>query len=188
MKSKKINVSNILFFVFIILLIIPQTRTPIQVWLHKGISLIKQSTIIEKSERQRVDNTNWRLITTDNQELDFQTIQGKVIFINFWATWCPPCIAEMPSIQELYSDYKEQVVFLFITNDDIEKIETFMVNHNYNFEIYRPLNSPPSQLSTRSIPRTFIINKKGEIVVDETGAVNWNSEKVREQLDRLILE
>ncbi|GAB4162807.1 MAG: hypothetical protein Tsb0033_22210 [Winogradskyella sp.] len=120
--------------------------------------------------------------------IDFKSTQGKVVFINFWATWCPPCIAEMPSINSLYNDYKDKVVFLLITNDDFKKIELFKDKNNFNFEVLHPFNEIPKELSTNSIPRTFILNKRGEIVVDESGAVNWNSENVRQQINELLLE
>ena len=108
--------------------------------------------------------------------------------MNFWATWCPPCIAEMPSIQALYNDYNENVVFLFVTNDDFEIVNKFKTKKGFNFKVYQPINEVPENLMTRSIPRTFIINKAGEIVVDESGAVDWNSQKVRQQFDQLLSE
>ena len=110
------------------------------------------------------------------------------MLINFWATWCPPCIAEMPSLQTLYNDYNEKVVFLFVTHDDFEAVEKFKIQREFNFEVFNPITEIPSELKTSSIPRTFVINKNGEIVIDESGAVNWNSDKVRKQLNNLLLE
>ncbi len=130
----------------------------------------------------------WMQFFTPAESLDFKETEGKVVFINFWATWCPPCIAEMPSIQELYNDYSDKVVFLFVTSDDFEIVEKFKTKKGFNFEVFKPLNEIPKALETRSIPRTFIINRKGEIVVDESGAVDWNSEDVRSQLDQLLSE
>ena len=108
--------------------------------------------------------------------------------INFWATWCPPCIAEMPSLQALYDDYSDKVEFLFVTNEDFKTVDTFKKKKDFNFEVYNPVGTIPQSLQTSSIPRTFIINKKGEIVVDESGAVDWNSTTVRGQLDQLLSE
>jgi thiol-disulfide isomerase/thioredoxin len=94
----------------------------------------------------------------------------------------------MPSLQSLYDDYNDDVVFLFVTSDDFEKVNKFKVKNEFNFKTYKPLNKGPEALATSSIPRTFVINKNGEIVIDESGALDWNSEKVRKQLDRLIAE
>ena len=187
MKSK-INKTNIIFLIIIILLIIPKTRVALQVFMHKGLSFVNQSSLIEESERKTVSYDNWLLMSEDNEVLNFTEIQGKVVLVNFWATWCPPCIAEMPSFQKLYHDYKDKVVFLFVTNEDFDRVAKFKENKGYNFKIYNPLKESPKTLKTSIIPRTFIINKKGEIVVNESGAVNWNSDKVRNQLDQLLSE
>ena len=179
---------NIVFLIFIAILIIPQTRQPIQVLLHKGLSYINQSSLIDKENRTVVTYSKWELISDTNTRLDFRDTEGKVIFINFWATWCPPCIAEMPSLQDLYTDYNEKVVFLFVTSDDFQTVQRFKSKKGFNFKVYQSLNEIQETLTTVSIPRTFVINKKGEIVIDESGAIDWNSDSVRSQLELLISE
>ncbi|SHG39960.1 TlpA family protein disulfide reductase [Winogradskyella jejuensis] len=183
---KRIKKSNIIFIVILILLILPQTRTPIQVLLHKGIALINPVSAIEKNERVKIDNYNWQLITEEGETINLNQFKGKVILINFWATWCPPCIAEMPSLQKLYDKYEGKVEFLFVTNDPIEKIEAFKAKNNYTFPVYQIDSYPPNQLTTKSIPRTLIINKKGEIVMDKSGAVDWFNSKVQQQIELLL--
>ena len=187
-NRNKTKTYRIIGLIIIVLLIIPRTREPIQVLLHKGMSYINKSTLIDRAERINVNNANWKLLSNTNESLDFTSTNGKVVFINFWATWCPPCIAEMPSLQALYDDYKDDVVFLFVTSDDFETVKKFKLKKQFTFEVFQPLNKVPIELTTRSIPRTFIINKNGDIVVDESGAVNWNSETVRSQLDILLSE
>jgi thiol-disulfide isomerase/thioredoxin len=187
MKSK-LTQRNIVFLIVIVLFIIPQTRKPIQVLLHKGLSYINQSSLIAKEERLAVGYTNWKLKSDVNTTFDFEETKGKVVFINFWATWCPPCIAEMPSLQTLYTDYNNEVVFLFVTSDDFETVERFKLKKGFNFKVFKPLNEVPEALTTRSIPRTFVINKSGNIVIDESGAIDWNSETVRRQLELLLSE
>ncbi|RCW91208.1 TlpA family protein disulfide reductase [Winogradskyella arenosi] len=187
-KSKKEKVYNISFIVIILLLLIPQTRMPLQVVLHKGLSYIKSSSMIEEEQQIQLDDLNWILKEEDGNTINFSRTKGKVVLINFWATWCPPCIAEMPSLQALYEDYGDEVVFLFVTNDAIETVEAFKEKRGFNFKSVQPITKPPQGLLTSSIPRTLIINKYGAIVVDETGAVNWNSASVRAQLDALLAE
>ncbi len=188
MKITKSKRNNIIFLVIIALLIIPQSRQPLQVLLHKGMSYINQSSLIDEADRTAVAYSNWELKSDTNTTLDFNETEGKVVFINFWATWCPPCIAEMPSLQALYEDYNDKVVFLFVTSDDFETVEKFKTKKGFNFEVFKPLNEVPQELTSRSIPRTFIINRKGEIVVDESSAIDWNSKSVRSQLDQLLSE
>ena len=94
----------------------------------------------------------------------------------------------MPSLQALYNDYNDKVVFLFVTSDNFKTVEQFKTKKGFDFLVFNPLNEIPDELKTGSIPRTFVINKQGEIVVDESGAIDWNSETVRNQLDNLLSE
>ena len=186
--KNKLTKRNILFVSVIALLLIPKTRQQIQIVLHKGLSFINQSTMIEKTNRRKITYQNWRLISDTGDQLNLLDLKGKVVFINFWATWCPPCIAEMKSLDQLYNEYNESVVFLYITNDDLITVEKFKDRNSYSFKVFNPINEIPEELVTRSIPRTFIIDKNGEIIVDEKGAINWYSETVKEQLNKLLKE
>lgn len=187
MTIKKPKVSNIIIVIIFLLIIIPQTRQPIQVFLHKGLAMFSPSEISE-SDRERLNNYNWKLQSLDGFNYDFKEAEGKVILINFWATWCPPCIAEMPSIQKLYNDYGDKIELLLVSQEEESIIEKFLNKHDYTFKIHRPISDIPQELKTRSIPRTFVIDKDGNIIMDKTGAANWNSEMVRSTLDRLLAE
>ena len=117
----------------------------------------------------------------------FSEAKGKVIVINFWATWCPPCIAEMPALEALYEVFKDkEVVFLFVSNEEEEVISNFIDKNEYHFPVYSSLTSYPETFNVTAIPRTFVLDKEGYIVVDKTGAANWNSETVRQQIEALI--
>jgi thiol-disulfide isomerase/thioredoxin len=185
MKKPKLNTSNIIFVIVILLLIIPQTRQPIQIFLQKGLALFGPS-IIDESDREVLTDYNWELVNQSGETYDFNEAKGQVVLINFWATWCPPCIAEMPSLEALFASYKDDVVFLFVSNEDPKVISKFMTKNNYSFHYYLPKSTNPKLFDVSGIPRTFIIDKKGQIVVDKTGAANWNSDGVRNQLDALL--
>ena len=187
MKLSKSQISNLVFLVVITILIIPQTRKPIQVFINKGFALISPS--IEKKENQTtLKSYEWKLKDKNGNIFDFESVKGKVVFINFWATWCPPCIAEMPSIQNLYTDYKDKVEFLLVTNDPYSEINEFLSKNNYDFKILRPVTFNTSVFDVSTIPRTFLIDKTGRIIIDETGVANWNSDKVRLVIDNLLKE
>lgn len=185
MKKPKLNTGNIIFLIVILLLIIPQTRQPIQVFLHKGLALIGPSTVAE-DKREQVAHYNWELISDTGDVYNFNEAQGKVVLINFWATWCPPCIAEMPSLDALYESFKDKVVFLFVSNESQETISNFITKNNYGFKVHTPKTAYPKPFDASAIPRTYVIDKKGFIVIDKTGAANWNSDGVRSQLDDLL--
>lgn len=182
----KSKIKNILFLVIIAVLIIPQTRKPIQVFLQKGVLLINKPSIESKDTSTILTDYNWKLIDGNDTLYNLQQAKGKVILINFWATWCPPCIAEMPSLQKLYNDYNDKVVFLFVTNEELSEINPFLVKKQYTFEVYRPISNYPAVFDVTSIPRTFLIDKEGHIIIDESGATNWNSDTVRNTIDNLL--
>jgi len=187
MKISKSQRNNLIFLAVIALLIIPQTRQPIQVILHKGLSLFGPS-VIDSEDRTVLDSYNWQLEDIKGNKFNYASTQGKAVLINFWATWCPPCIAEMPSLEKLHNDYKDKIVFLFVSNEDEEKISKFVIKNKYNFNVYKPKSEYPKYFNVRSIPRTFLIDKNGFIVIDKTGASNWNSNKVRAIIDQLLAE
>ncbi|WP_040279902.1 TlpA family protein disulfide reductase [Psychroserpens damuponensis] len=187
-QPKRFKISNIIFIVIIALLIIPQTRQPIQVFLQKGIAMFVKPSVIDTSERLKLTSYNWSLKDLEGETFDFSSAEGKVIVINFWATWCPPCIAEMPSLDQLYQHYKsnDDVVFLFVSNEDTELINNFITNKSYSFNAYQSLTNYPQEFDVTSIPRTYVISKKGEIVIDKSGAADWNSDTVISTIDELL--
>lgn len=185
MKLTKAHKKNLIYLVIAALFIIPQTRTPIQVFINKGLALFGPS-VIESSERQHIDFTKWMLVSKDNEVLNFEDLKGKVVFINFWATWCPPCIAELPSMQKLYDDYKDKVEFVFVSDETQIVVQEFLYKKGYTLKVYRPRTNYPEFFNINGIPRTFLIDRNGDIIIDKTGAANWNSNTVRETIDGLL--
>ncbi|WP_418511909.1 TlpA family protein disulfide reductase [Corallibacter sp.] len=183
----KLKTSNIILIVVIVLLIVPQTRKPIQVFLNKGLAMISPS-VTEVSERASVNNYDWKLLDATGAIYNFNDAKNKVVVVNFWATWCPPCIAEMPSLYALYEDYKDEVVFLFVSNESVDTTTKFLRKHQYQIPTFQPKTTIPSVFQVSSIPRTFLIDKKGMIVVDKTGAANWNSKAITSTIDKLLLD
>ncbi|TNJ43166.1 TlpA family protein disulfide reductase [Tamlana fucoidanivorans] len=187
MKISKAQLKNVTFLVIIVLLLIPKTRQSIQILLNKGLALIAPS--VEKDSNQKMLSETdylWNLQSTSGALLHFDDLKGKVILVNFWATWCPPCIAEMPSLEALFQDYKNEVAFVFVSNETHETTKTFLNDKNYSFPSFVPLTEYPKLFNVSSIPRTFLIDKSGHIVIDKTGAANWDSDKVKQTIENLL--
>jgi thiol-disulfide isomerase/thioredoxin len=185
----KKHFSNILFFLFIILLFTPYGM-PVRTFLIKQIAFVTTRILPLENDKEKqvaLKNYDWSLISISGADLNFSELSNKVIIVNFWATWCPPCIAEMPSFQSLYEHYEQddQVIFLFVTTDNRSKVEAFMQKKGYNLPVYFPLSQEPMELSSYSIPATYIIDKRGYVVVDKVGAVDWDSERIIELIDSL---
>ena len=186
MKFLKKNWSNLLFGVFIILMIIPQTRMPIQVFIQRFVSFSPSE--IDKEDRTLLKDYHWNLTQLDSGTINLSQSEGKVVLINFWATWCPPCVAEMPDLQELYDTYGDRVDFYFITNEQPKTINFFLEKKGYDLPVYIQIEQSPQVLESSSLPTTYLISKSGEIVMRKTGAASWNSDSVHEVLDGLLGE
>lgn len=114
--------------------------------------------------------------------INMQQYKGKVLFVNFWATWCKPCVAEMPSIAAVINKMKDQEIeFLFASDEDIDQIADFKSSHDYTFNYVQARNT--TQLNITALPTTYIFDKNGELVFNEMGARNWND---KENIDLLL--
>lgn len=179
-QTLKKNIANIVFVILIGLLVYPPTK------IH-FIRFFSFSPNVEDTPRQKIlKDFNWSLKGLNTKSLNFMELDEQVVFVSFWATWCPPCIAEMPSMKTLYEDYKDKVTFVFITNEPWNKVATFYKKNAYNFPSYHQQNEAPEEFDHTSIPTTYIVSKDRRIVVHEKGAANWNTNGIRKLLDTLI--
>ena len=191
-KSKFGIATDILFVVFLIALLIPQSRMEVMAFVNKAKMLVMQPSVKAADEVVSIADTDYQMTFTDlnGQNFDFSTAKGKVIFLNFWGTWCPPCVAEMPSIQELYNLYKDNpnVAFLMVSTEESDVVKKFINKKGYNFPVYINHYKLPEAFTFSAFPTTFIISKSGKIVIREVGAVNWAGKNMKETLDKLIIE
>ncbi|MDP2415409.1 TlpA disulfide reductase family protein [Daejeonella sp.] len=124
----------------------------------------------------------------DGKTLDLASLKGKVVFINFWATWCPPCVAEMPSVNSLFNKMKnnDNVVFIMVdVENKLKSSEAFMKKNKYDLPVYAPAAYLPEELFTGSLPTTVIINKNGEIIFKHEGMADYNSGETEKLLNDL---
>lgn len=116
-------------------------------------------------------------------------LKGKVVFVNFWATWCPPCIAEMPSIQTLYMKYKdnEQVVFIMVDVDGkYKEASDFMKKNGYTLPVYLPETEVPKEYFAGSMPTTVILDKSGKLAFHHLGAADYSDPEITGFIDKLL--
>ena len=184
MSYIKRNWSNIVILMVIALLAFPQTRLPIQVFVQRLISFSPSE--VELDERSTISDYHWNLKSTQGDIVSFKRAEGKVSLVNFWATWCPPCIAEMPSFQRLYERYGNSVQFYFVSSENPSVISNFLKKKGYTFPVYIQLEEPPSYFAVPSIPKTYLISASGEIVVDKTGVADWDTSAFHSVLDQLL--
>ncbi|GAB5400365.1 MAG: redoxin domain-containing protein [Aureisphaera sp.] len=187
MKSfLKKNWGNLLLLIIIVILFIPQTGMPIKVLLNRYLAFSPSEIPLEKQEV--ISDYHWPLENLNGNELNLTVSTGKVILINSWATWCPPCVAELPSLQNLYDAYGDRVDFYFISSENPATLRRFMDTKGYDLPVYVSGLQTPDALISNSIPTTYVISKSGKIVMHKTGAARWDSDNVTELLEELLLE
>lgn len=186
MKFTKENLWNFTFIILLALLLFTPVGFHARVFVSRIFSM--SPSIADEEEQLILSDYNWQLVELNGKSFDFKAVKGKIVLVNFWATWCPPCVAEMPSLEELHKDYGNQVAFVLIAHDKKEKVKAFLNEKDYGFPVYFEVSSSPDLLSTGTIPTTFIIDKNGKIVVKKTGAANWNSASTRALIENLLKE
>lgn len=113
---------------------------------------------------------------------------GKVVFVNIWGTECPPCRAEMPSIQQLYDRLRDKsdVQFLMVSVDkDAESLQEFLRDEGYTFPVFMPAEAPPRGLADEGIPTTLILDKSGNVHTHHVGYADWSTPAVMQLIDKL---
>lgn len=180
LRSRK-SISNIIFVIAVALLLYSPSRE----WFMRQIAFAPSVKTIDKSEK--LDTYNWNLRGLNTESINFIELENDVVFVNFWATWCPPCRAEMPMIQKLFNDYKDKVAFVFVTTENWNTVEQFFNKNDYDLPVYNSIGLPPNKFTeTNSIPASYLIDKDGHILISKVGAADWNSNKVRSLLDELL--
>ena len=180
---------DIFTVLLIVLIIIPSTRKELRTYASK---VKMHLTSVEKEETQINPGAKNSLILKDpsGKQTNLGAHLNKPVFINFWATWCPPCRAEMPSIQQLYDRYRgnDQVAFLMVSNEEPDVVRGFMEKGGYDFPVYIGQSRSPMKLQSNVLPTTFIISKEGEIVLEKKGSAKWHGDKVTGIIDGLLSE
>ncbi len=137
-------------------------------------------------EETKIASYNYLLEDLEGKQISFTEFEGDVVFVNFWATWCPPCIAEMPDIQSLYEKQKEGVRFAMISLDQDEtKAKEFISRKGFDFPVYFLRSRLPDSYDTHSIPTTYVMDKKGYVKIENHGMAKYNTSKFNQLLDGL---
>ncbi len=119
------------------------------------------------------------LTDLDGRPAGLSDAAGKVLVLNFWATWCGPCVAEMPSLLALLAATADlDVHFAFVTREDPGLVRRFVEKQEVDMPVYILSGEPPECFRSRAIPATFVIDKTGLIAMRHFGAAKWDAESV----------
>lgn len=180
---------NVLFYSLLLLFVF---NTDAKSWLLRQLlstGLFKAE--IKKGEAATVSGNTPSFSYTDatGKQQSTADLKGKVVFINFWATWCPPCRAEMPSLNGLYREFKNdnRFVFLFLNEDeDAGKAKLYLQKQEYTFPLLTRAGRISPEFFNGTLPTTLVLDKEGNVVLKHEGLARYNTSEFIEQLKSLL--
>ncbi len=177
-------------------------RTPARILLYAAIGFLvfwfayltfigpKPSATLENSGMSEPARYDWTVLDLDDQPVEFSRFKGKPVFLNFWATWCGPCIREMPSIDSLARDPRlagKSIQFVCISvDDDAETVRQYLNGKNFGMTFLRVKDRKiPPVFYSEGIPATFLIAADGRIAAVEVGSADWHEPRRVEFIEKL---
>ncbi|PXW09797.1 thiol-disulfide isomerase/thioredoxin [Chryseobacterium sp. CBTAP 102] len=188
---KKNGFTAILTVLFIVILINKDAKA----WLMRQVAStgFLNSSISEPKETQnnstKISYAGFMLRNEDGKITDISAFQNKVVFINFWASWCPPCRAEFPSVQKMYDHYKNNpdMVFLTVNLDDNTALgKSYLKEKGFTVPFLTPAGNIPDVLYSGSLPTTVVLDRKGEIRLHHKGLADYSKDSFYKQIDELL--
>jgi len=183
------NLANALFFAICIALILsPAAKVfVIRILMYAGL----MSPPINNTAPAHAPPASSEILLKASKDSLVSTAQlkGKVVIINFWASWCPPCRAEMPSLNELYKHYQNdpRVIILPVDVDGKPaQAENFMKDNQYQLPVYELAGQLPGQFNFESIPTTIVLDSRYRLAAKHSGAANYTDPRFYNFIDQLV--
>lgn len=136
-----------------------------------------ETTVVQQHVNDAKKLPAFTMQDVNGRTVNLSSFQGKKVFVNLWATWCPPCREEIPSIEKLYSQVdKEKTVFIMLSLDNnFEVAKKFAAAQGLEVPVYYPAEKIPALFNTDGIPATFIFNENGDLVKHNNGADDYGT-------------
>lgn len=177
------KLSDVVVAALLVAMLIPDGRIFIQrMVLETGLF---GSTDVNAAGMLSEASQSWLLTDLAGNSMQLKELEGEVVFINFWATWCPPCNAEMPGIIALMERVGADVQFIFVTNENPALIQKHLLKKGWDIPVFTYATVPGTDLSATSLPTTFIIDKEGNIVHRSEGMRDWDTQHAVDLLNQL---
>lgn len=141
---------------------------------------------IQKLDTSYGTAQDFTLVDLEGNKVSLSDLKGKKVFLNFWATWCPPCKAEMPEIEKIYQETKDSdlVILAVEIGEPLDTVKTFIDDNNYNFKVLLDSNQEiATAYGITAIPTSFFIDEQGNIVSQKIGAMTYD--EMKEYIDTL---
>ncbi len=133
---------------------------------------------------------DFTLTDMQGQQVSLSQFRGKIVILNFWATWCPPCVEEMPSMEQLYREFKDQDLVVLAVNVESsgqEAVSEFLAKKSYSFKILLdPDAETQNTYGVFRLPESFLIDRNGVVVEKVIGGRNWRLGDLYEKISFLL--
>ena len=190
MKKNMINLLNNLIkpgvFLFALFFILLTQNIDAQVS-ENAARLLRSARI--QVFNQRTDARDFTLPLLDGENVTLSSFRGKVVFLNFWASWCPPCREEMPSMETLYQRYKDLGLEMLAVNlrESPDEVRRFVQSNGYTFPVLLDRTGRVgSNFGVSGIPTTFIIDREGKIIGRLVGSIYWDTPQIFAAFEALL--
>ena len=124
------------------------------------------------------------------RKVDLAEAKGKVLVVNFWATWCPPCVEETPELSKFWEQYKKRgdvALYAISVDKDWKTIDDFIAKNPSSLPLYHdPKEATAKRFGSSQYPETYIVNRKGRVLFRVQGAVDWSNPEVRSRIDQIL--
>ena len=144
-------------------------------------------SLVRLDEKIKVEN--FALKDLNDNVVHLEDYRGKVIFLNFWTTWCPACLVEMPSMEKLYQEFKEKdfVILAVDMQENSEQVKKFKAKFKLSFPILLDTDGiVAAYFGVNAIPVTFFIDRAGYLYAAAMGARDWGSEDAVQLIKHLL--
>jgi len=133
---------------------------------------------------------NLAVFTRDGKRVDLAKLKGRVVLVHFWATWCPPCVDELPELDRFWQRYRNNpsiALYSVSVDDSWEAIDTFRKQHPFDLPLYRdPQSKTAHKFGTTKFPETYIADRTGKVLYHLSNAIDWDSAQVTDNIDALL--
>lgn len=186
MKIKRKTLFNVLLFALVLSFFLTPLGYHSKVFLNQLFAFSPKP--IPEQERVQIPDYQWTLKDPDWEFFSFERSRGKVVFINFWASWRLPCTAELQSVQNFYDAYKDKVDFYIITDEEREPVLEFMAEKKFHFPVTYLIIGEKAPFEVLTPPASYLIDKEGRIVIAKEGIADWDNRKIYGIVDDLLKE
>jgi len=183
-KKIKIAVTVLLLSAGFLILMPQQVNAQVS---DEALRLLRIARIQVFTQRTEPRDFTLQLLSGGNAALS--SYRGNVVILNFWATWCPPCRAEMPSMETLYQRYRNQGLEILAVDirETTNTVRQFISTNGFSFPVLLDLDGRVSvNYGVEAIPTTYIIDREGKMIGRIVGSIHWDTPEVFAAFEALL--